>query len=168
MRDLGVTIRRLTEGRVVSGDRRQVFIEMAIARAISTTLQLPTSPLMDGSFTSHYVNLHAANVKDALSVINENFIISVKDVAELTMKLYRLRYNLVFEPTEKLTLALFTQMSVIDDTLIPQRIIDVMKEAQDDNEFRIEMTRLMGDIMRGIQESAKQESPGQQEDKSVF
>jgi hypothetical protein len=143
-------IRRLAEGVNVDSQKRQMVIEAAIARAIATNLQLPTSPLELGAFQNHYANQHAIGVRDILSQINEVFVIRTKETESLTLKLYRLRYDLVFQPNDRKALEFFSAMSSVDDTVIPAPVAECIKEATQNEAFRSEVVRVIEDISRAV------------------
>lgn len=150
MRNMIMQIRRLAEGTGGDAQRRQTMIEAAIARAVATNLQMPTSPLELGGFQNHYANQHAMSVRDILSQINEVFVIRTKDVEALTLKLYRLRYDLVFQPNDRKALEFFTAMVSVDDSVVPPHVSECIKEATMDDAFRSEVSRVIEDIARAV------------------
>jgi hypothetical protein len=78
----------------VPAEQRETFIALALARAVSTSLPLPSTPVT--SVNVYYSSTHHAAVAELVSRINEEMVINTKLATELTFKLYKMRYDLVF------------------------------------------------------------------------
>lgn len=99
---------------------KERLVALSLARAISVQLQLPSSPV--NNVFVYYASTHNDRVCGIISEINENYIVDTKFTAEMTFKLYKLRYRMVYE-AQQLTRALFA--TYFDDDSIPQDLLDM-------------------------------------------
>lgn len=74
-------------------EKRKVLIASAIARAISISLPLPSSPVE--VIYGYYANTHYQTVLAAVASINENYVIDVDTTMKLTFNFYKLRYDVL-------------------------------------------------------------------------
>lgn len=96
--DIADHIRNFTDygGQNIPVDQKHKIIAVALARALSLHLQLPSSPVI--SIYTHYADKCGKFVDDMICKINESYVIDCKLVSDLTFKFYKLRYDLVFTP----------------------------------------------------------------------
>lgn len=76
---------------------KDTVLAVAIARAISVELTLPTSPV--ALVHSHYQMNFDKQVCDIINEFNEQMIIDTRLARDLTFKFYQLRYELVYNAT---------------------------------------------------------------------
>lgn len=126
------------ESRVLANQsplQRSRIIAMGIASAIAYGLQLPTSPVVNVDL--NYFESHEAMVEKLVSNINETFILDVKLIMTLIESIYKLRYNMVFQPD--LFVSLFDHLALSVDGLLPDLIrADISTMA---GKEAVEMTR---------------------------
>lgn len=70
------------------------LLSLAVARAISSRLLLPSTPA--GSAEAYFASTHDSLVCELISRINESVYINTRQTRDLTFKFFELRYNLVF------------------------------------------------------------------------
>lgn len=125
-------------------DKRGTFIAVNMARALSMEAQLPSSPVE--SIQIFYGNSVYSMVTDFLSRFNELYVVDVKQVLDYTFKFYKLRYQMVYEPTAIVPMML--GINVIDE-IVAKDILEVTNGSTE----CIEAMRLMiGAFMRALKE----------------
>lgn len=75
-------------------DRKQI-IALALARAIGYSLSLPTSAV--DSPSKYFMENHQDAVDATLVNVNEICIINIQEASELTFKVWRMRYAIVYD-----------------------------------------------------------------------
>lgn len=106
-------------------DQKNKIIALSIARAISVSLQLPTSPVT--SIYAHYSDKCAMAVETLICKINDSYILDCKLVADLVFKFYKLRYDLVFTP-DAMAKA-FASIACNCPDYIPQQLLEITNPA---------------------------------------
>lgn len=158
MRKLGMEIARIIDGKTARSEQKQPFIEAAMARALGYALDLPTAEVAIERIRAHYEERHGPVVTKALSEINEHFVIDVKGVQALTYKFWRLRYDLVFNPTAESATGLLQYMAHSDDAHIPARTNEVLIENGDNPEFRRDVDVIMSSVLRATKDIYQEEA----------
>lgn len=75
-------------------NERKYLVALGISRAIAYGLILPTSPV--DSPSKYFVDNFKDGLDDQLSKINEVAIINIQETQELILKIWKMRYDLVF------------------------------------------------------------------------
>lgn len=75
---------------------RKYLIALGISRAIGYNLALPTSAVE--SYSKYFNDTHKDVVENVLVTINEMSVINIQECYELTFKIWKMRYELVFNP----------------------------------------------------------------------
>lgn len=76
------------------------LLELSVAFALAQSLQLPTARLNPGRLVNYYRNNHRDHCRHVLSQINEEIVLSTRNVEEQVYKFYLFRYRMVFEAHE--------------------------------------------------------------------
>ena len=103
------------DGKTLTPRERKQIHEVSLARALAVCLALPTSPV--NSLSGYYNRTHQSGVNDILSQYNEHQLIDVKLVQSLVWKIYRLRYEFVFEPKLPSVRSAVDTLIMVSDTL---------------------------------------------------
>lgn len=75
---------------------RKYIVALAVSRAIGYNLSLPTSAV--DSSGKYFNDNHKDIVEHTLVDINEVSVINIQECYELTFKIWKMRYELVFNP----------------------------------------------------------------------
>lgn len=115
----------LSNMKIDIGDNdRRILIATAFARAISLTLNMPSSAV--DNVMSFFANTYDTQVCDLISKLNEEYIVDVNLCRDLTFKFFKFRYDCVYDPMLlNKHLGLFA--SSFND-YFPQNVCDVMKK----------------------------------------
>ena len=148
MHEIAMKIRRSAEATIGINPDTKHYIGAAVARGLATVLTLPTSPVAQGSLRPWYHENNGAMVAQVLSEINEVLVIDVREVEQLTYKLFCLRYDLVHQPDEDRAIRLRQFLSISDEDMIPPRTREVFMKAGQEGD--VEMAGRMPSLMRSI------------------
>lgn len=111
-------LERLPKGLPI--EAKDSFIALSLARSLSLTLNLPTSPV--ANITTFYATTHNNAVCEVVSAFNEHYIIDAKMTCDLVFRFYKLRYQLAFEPMA--IAGLFARIASVSDDLLPKAMLD--------------------------------------------
>ncbi len=124
----------------LSGADRKRIVAIAIGRAISISLQLPSqelSVLPD----HHYDVSHTEAVNRIVSEINEIYPLDVALVIDVTRMYYSFRYNMVYNPN---TFAgIMDRIMVWSDDILPPRVKDLAQQSLARADFNNDVGRLV-------------------------
>lgn len=74
---------------------RKYVAALALAKQIAYRLSLPTSPVAD--VFAWFADNHKSGIEENLYKLNESTVINVSETYELTYKIWKLRYRMVFD-----------------------------------------------------------------------
>ena len=124
----------------LSGADRKRIVAIAIGRAVSISLQLPSQMLTTGP-EHHYDTNHVAAVNEIVSALNEIYPLDVALVIDVARMYYSFRYNLVYSPR---TFANFMdRIMVWSDDILPPRVKDLAQQALARADFNSDVERLV-------------------------
>jgi len=118
-----------TSNEVNEADRR-TLIAVAISRAISLTLTLPSSEVEN--LQGYYANTHEPQVEDLLSKINSQFVIDVRACLGLCYDFYKFRYDLVYD--SMVMTKLFPVLAKHADIYFSQNVLNIMSKELDNKD----------------------------------
>ena len=97
---------------------RKYLVALGISRAIGYNLSLPTSAVE--SHSKYFNDTHKDAVENMLVDINEMSVINIQECFELTFKIWKMRYQLVFTPRAlEVTKMLYCEL-VLGNQEVPQ------------------------------------------------
>lgn len=124
----------------LSGADRKRIVAIAIGRAVSISLQLPTqelSVLPD----HHYDQAHTEAVNRVVSQINEIYPLDVALVIDVARMYYSFRYNMVYNPT--VFANIMDRIMVWSDDILPPRVKDLAQQSLARADFNSDVGRLV-------------------------
>lgn len=90
----------------------KVAVPFALAKAIAYQLPLPTTKV--GAEKLWYVSTLATDVRALLNEINENYVIPLSEVDKMVLGIWRMRYNLTYDPLAiPVDLLIATQQNIV-------------------------------------------------------
>lgn len=102
-----------------NGQGKTPLVSIAVAKALSTTLSLPSSPVDNPE--QHYRTLCSLTVDTLLSRLNELVLVDVAALQAYTRKFYLARYFAAHPPT---MISCFSQQTVLQDFFSLQMGVD--------------------------------------------
>lgn len=111
-----------------SGSSRSKQVSISIAKAISDSLPIPTSPVED--IKSFFKSNHEMSMLSTISKLNEMVVIDIVSIQDYAARFYETRYMLA---NAKLQTLAFKKETAVEDyfgisKIIPSDIIDTIKE----------------------------------------
>lgn len=108
----------------ISPEVKDAFVAFSMARALSLALPMPSTCV--DSISGYYTSTHAATADEVISAMNEQYVLDVVTLRDLTFKLYKLRYQLVFEP--RAVSDLFAGFASFSDGAVAKNILEVERQ----------------------------------------
>lgn len=97
---------------------RKYLVALAISRAIGYNLALPTSAVE--SHSKYFNDTHKDVVENTLVDINEMSVINIQECFELTFKIWKMRYQLVFNPRALDVIKMLDNEVIFGNEEVPQ------------------------------------------------
>lgn len=109
---------------------RRTLIAIAISRAISLTLNMPSSEVEN--LQGYYANAHEPQVEDLLSKINSQYVIDIRTCLGLCYDFYKFRYDLIYDPM--VMTKLFPVLAKHADIYFSQNVLNIMSKELDNKD----------------------------------
>lgn len=93
---LSLVLSRAQSTTNIPREMRSKVVGMLLARCIAFNLELPSSAVEDRD--QYYNQIHRSVVNGLLSELNEQFALDARLLADLTRRIWGMRYAMVFEP----------------------------------------------------------------------
>lgn len=120
-------------------DDRKYIVALALSRAIGYSLMLPTGAL--DSPSKFFTDTHKDAVEAILVKVNEQSVINIQECYELTFKIWKMRYALVFNSSADNVMKFLDCQLEQGNNEIPQIYTDVI------NKIGVEtVTSFMNDV----------------------
>ncbi len=139
-----------------TGDQ-STYIAAALARAMASTFDLPTSPV--SSVAVYFTSTFDDQLCEVISAINESLVIDTRLTRDLTYKFYQLRYDLVYTP-----MAFERTLPIIAACLpdyFPSTVCDVFKNEAlraQNTDYYSNWSMLVSRIITGIKENTAEKA----------